>query len=65
VVACIPSGTGGVLLVGVEDDGTVSGARSRHEAGRTGPTAVQALIAYMTQPALPTVVGNPGRRGAR
>jgi ATP-dependent DNA helicase RecG len=52
-----PQRTDGVLLVGVEDDGTVSGARSRDEAGRTDPLRVQALIAYMTQPALSAVVG--------
>jgi ATP-dependent DNA helicase RecG len=56
-VVCLANGTGGVLLVGVEDDGTVSGARPRHEAGRTDPLRVQALIANMTQPALSTVVG--------
>ena len=32
---CLANGTAGVLLVGVEDDGTVSGAQPRHEAGRT------------------------------
>jgi len=54
---CLANGTGGVLLVGVEDDGTVSGALPRHEAGRTDPLRVQALIANMTQPALSTIVG--------
>jgi ATP-dependent DNA helicase RecG len=54
---CLANGTGGVLLVGVEDDGTVSGARPRHEAGRTDPLRVQTLIANMTQPALSTVAG--------
>ena len=47
-VVCLANGTGGVLLVGIEDDGTVSGARPRHEAGRTDPLRVQALIANMT-----------------
>lgn len=56
-VVCLANGTGGALLVGVEDDGTVSGARPRHEAGRTDPLRVQALIANMTQPALSTVAG--------
>ena len=56
-VVCLANGTGGVLLVGVEDDGTVSGARPRHEAGRTDPPRVQALIANMTQPALSAVAG--------
>ena len=56
-VVCLANGTGGVLLVGVEDDGSVSGARPRHEAGRTDPLRVQALIANMTQPALSAVAG--------
>jgi ATP-dependent DNA helicase RecG len=56
-VVCLANGTGGVLLVGVEDDGTVIGARPRHEAGRTDPLRVQALIANMTQPALSAVAG--------
>lgn len=56
-VVCLANGTGGVLLIGVEDDGTVSGARPRHEAGRTDPLRVQALIANMTQPALSAVAG--------
>ena len=54
---CLANGTGGVLLIGVEDDGTVSGARPRHEAGRTDPLRVQTLIANMTQPALSAVAG--------
>ena len=54
---CLANGTGGVLLVGVEDDGMVSGARPRHEAERTDPLRVQALIANMTQPALSTIAG--------
>jgi ATP-dependent DNA helicase RecG len=41
----------GRLLVGVEPDGRVSGARPRH-AGATDPLLVQALIANGTQPAL-------------
>ena len=40
------------MLVGVEDDGTVTGARPRHEAGRTDPLRVQALVANSTQPPL-------------
>jgi len=56
-VVCLASGAGGVLLVGVEDDGTAIGARPWHEAGRTDPLRVQALIANMTQPALSAVAG--------
>jgi ATP-dependent DNA helicase RecG len=56
-VVCLANGTGGVLLVGVEDEGAVTGARPRHEAGRTDPLRVQAMIANMTQPALSAVAG--------
>jgi ATP-dependent DNA helicase RecG len=57
-VVCLANGSGGVLLVGVEDDGTVTGARPRHESGRTDLLRVQALIANMTQPALSAVVSS-------
>ena len=40
------------LLIGVEDDGRVTGARPRHEAGRTDPIRVQALIGNRTRPSL-------------
>jgi len=55
-VVCLANGSGGVLLVGVEDDGTVSGAMPRHEAGRTDPLRVQALVANSTQPPLSVTV---------
>lgn len=42
----------GFLLVGVEDDGRITGARPRHEAGHTDPQRVQALIANNTRPSL-------------
>lgn len=42
----------GWLLVGVEDDGRVSGARPRHEAGGTDPGRVRALVASRTRPSL-------------
>jgi ATP-dependent DNA helicase RecG len=51
-VVCLANGRGGWLLLGVEDDGTVTGAQPRHEAGRTDPLRVQVLIANSTQPAL-------------
>lgn len=51
-VVCLANGAGGILLVGVEDNGTVTGARPRHESGRTDPLRVQALIANNTQPPL-------------
>lgn len=42
----------GHLLLGVEDDGRVTGACPRHEAGVTDPLRVQALVASCTRPAL-------------
>ena len=42
------------MLIGVENDGRISGARPRHEAGRTDPLRVQALIANRTLPSLST-----------
>jgi predicted HTH transcriptional regulator len=42
---CLANGSGGVLLIGVEDDGSVTGARPRHESGRTDPLRLQALVA--------------------
>lgn len=55
-VVCLANGSGGVLLVGIEDDGTISGARARHEAGRTDPLRVQALVANTTQPPVSVIV---------
>jgi len=49
-VVCLANGEGGVLLVGVEDDGRVTGARPRHEAGITDPVRVQGMIANKTRP---------------
>lgn len=46
---CLANGHGGVLLVGVEDDGSVTGARPRHDS-LTVPERVQALIANRTIP---------------
>lgn len=42
----------GWLLIGVEDDGRVSGARPWHENGETDPLRVQALIGNRTRPSL-------------
>lgn len=56
-VVCLANGSGGVLLVGVEDDGTPTGARARHEGGRTDSLRLQALIANNTQPPVATTVG--------
>jgi len=54
-VVCLANRVGpdvGWLLVGVEDDGRVSGARPRHEAGITDLQRVQSLVANRTRPSL-------------
>jgi ATP-dependent DNA helicase RecG len=54
-VVCLANRPGeatGWLLVGVEDDGQITGARPRHEGGTTDPLRIQALIANRTRPAL-------------
>ncbi|HSW09912.1 MAG TPA: ATP-binding protein [Bacillota bacterium] len=40
------------LLVGVEDDGRVTGARPRHESGRTEPARLMAMVSSRTRPSL-------------
>ena len=57
-VVCLANRRGnapGWLLVGVEDDGRVTGARPRHD-DRTDPLRLQALIAHRTRPSLPARV---------
>jgi len=50
-VVCLANAGGGTLLVGVEDDGSISGARPRH--GRsTDPRRVEALVSNSTRPAI-------------
>ena len=51
-VVCQANGRGGVLLVGVEDDGRVTGARARH-GSYTDPRRVESLIANQTVPSCP------------
>jgi ATP-dependent DNA helicase RecG len=54
-VVCLANRSGegiGWLLIGVEDDGRVTGQRPRHEAGRTDPRRVQALVASNTRPSM-------------
>ena len=58
-VVCLANRTGaepGYLLVGVEDDGRITGARPRHGA-TTDSDRVAALIAGRTRPALSVSVG--------
>lgn len=54
-VACLANGRGGVVLVGVDDNGEVGGARPRHGSS-TDPGRVAALIANRTEPAVMTTV---------
>ena len=49
-VACLANGSGGTLLVGV-DDGAVVGATPRH-GSKTDPRRVEALVANKTEPAV-------------
>lgn len=53
---CLANGSGGTLFVGVEDDGRITGSQPRHEAGRTDPDRLRALIANRTQPSLRSTV---------
>ena len=54
-VACLANGQGGVLLIGVRDDGTITGAAPRHGTA-TEPHRVEALIQSNTEPALAVTV---------
>ena len=51
-VACMANARGGVLLVGVEDDGTLTGAKPRH-GSYTDVRRVEALVGNQTQPSCP------------
>ena len=46
-VVCLANGQGGTLLIGVEDDGRVTGLHPRH---RTHPSALAAFVANRTVP---------------
>ena len=48
-VVCLANGTGGALLIGVEDDGTVTGLHPQHH---THPSALAAFVASRTMPPL-------------
>lgn len=55
-VVCLANGRGGVLLLGVEDDGRVSGAHLRGRAGSVDPRQIEMLIANRTHPTLSCTV---------
>ena len=44
------------LLIGIDDDGIVTGAHPRHDHGKTNPLRIQALIADKTVPSVPATV---------
>ncbi|MFF3225004.1 DNA glycosylase AlkZ-like family protein [Nocardia suismassiliense] len=50
---CMTNGEGGVLIIGVEDDGRVTGAAPRH-GDTTDPRRIDALVAGRTVPLLQT-----------
>lgn len=52
-VVCLANSDGGTLLVGVEDDGRVTGARPRHGVS-TDPSKLQAAIFNNTEPRINT-----------
>jgi len=54
-VICLANRSGvepGRLLVGVEDDGRITGSRPRHSGEKTDTYRVSALIANRTRPSL-------------
>lgn len=55
-VACLANGQGGILLIGIEDNGDISGCQPWHGA-RTDPHLLQALIQNRTRPSLATDIG--------
>lgn len=52
-VACMANGSGGHLLIGVRDDGTITGALPRHGA-TTEPARLEALVGNRTEPSVVT-----------
>lgn len=52
-VVCMANSDGGVILIGVEDNGKITGARARHGA-ITEPRKVQAMIFNLTVPPINT-----------
>lgn len=54
-VTCLANGGGGTLLLGVEDDGTITGLEPRHGAA-TQPHLLQAMIVNRTEPPVATLV---------
>lgn len=57
-IVAMANADGGFLLIGVEDDGTVSGAQPRHE-GTTDPIRLQSAIFNNTSPNINTRISVP------
>lgn len=51
VVVCMANAQGGTLLIGVEDDGSITGAQPRH-GDVTNPRRLQAMISNKTVPSV-------------
>lgn len=55
-IVCLANGRGGILLVGVEDDARITGARPRH-GGYTDPRRLEVFVANQTVPSVPAECG--------
>lgn len=53
---CLANAEGGLLLVGVEDDGRITGARARHNNQRTEHAKLAALIRSRTVPSMEVTI---------
>lgn len=54
-VVCLANGDGGLLVLGVEDDGTITGLAHRH-GDRTEPHLLAAMVLNRTEPNVATTV---------
>ncbi|RFA17477.1 hypothetical protein B7R22_00260 [Subtercola boreus] len=54
-VTCLANGEGGILFLGVEDDGSITGLDARH-GPTTEPHLLQAMILNRTEPPVATLV---------
>ena len=54
-VTCLANAAGGTLLLGVEDDGAITGCEARHEGG-TDPVRLAAMIVNGTVPPISTKI---------
>lgn len=61
-VTCLANGGGGTLLLGVEDDGSITGLEPRH-GDTTQPHLLQAMIVNRTEPPVATLVELVAVRG--